>query len=81
VEAKAMSDGNNTADGIVPAGFAPPNEITVLFDDSTVTFLMPAAATLAELAGRLIQEDARQRRQMLALTIKFAETQSRVARD
>ena len=68
-----MRDWNNAAGVVASAGFAPPNEITVLFDDSAVTFPMPAAATLADLAGRLIEERGRPRRQMLSVTIKLAK--------
>jgi hypothetical protein len=71
-----MSDWNNVARGMVSTGFAPPNEITVLFDDSTITFPMPAAATLADIAGRLTDAGVPQRRQMLALTIKLGGAQS-----
>jgi hypothetical protein len=66
-----MSNWNNAADGIVSTGVAPPNEITVLFNDSTVTFRMPAEATLADLVGRLTEEGVPQRRQMLSVTIKL----------
>jgi hypothetical protein len=71
VEAESMSNWNNAADGIVSTGVAPPNEITVLFNDSTVTFRMPAEATLADLVGRLTEEGVPQRRQMLSVTIKL----------
>lgn len=73
-----MRDWNNAAEG-VNSGLAPANEITVLFDDSTLTFPMPAAATLADLAGRLNEEGAPRRRHMLAVTIKLAERQGRAA--
>jgi hypothetical protein len=75
-EAEAMSDWNNAVDGAVSTGFAPANEITVLFDDSIVTFPMPTEATLADLAGRLTEEGAPQRRQMLAVTIKMGSAKS-----
>lgn len=66
-----MSEWNNAVDGVLSPGLAPSNEITVLFDDSTLTFPMPAAATMADLAGRLTEEGAAQHRQMLAVTIRL----------
>ncbi len=67
-----VSDGNNAADGVVSSGSAPPNEITVVFEDSTVTFPMPAAATLADLARRLTEERGPQH-QMLSVTIRLGD--------
>ena len=66
------SDRNNASDNVVMKASAPLNEITVLFEDSTVTFPMPAAATLADLAGRLTEEGGPQR-QMLSVTIKLSD--------
>ena len=65
-----MSDWDNLADGTVSTGFRPPSEITVLFDDRTLTFRMPAAATLTDLARRLAEEGG-PRGQMLSVTIKL----------
>jgi hypothetical protein len=76
VEAEAMSDWNNTVNSLVSTNFAPMNEVTVLFDDSTATFPMPADATLADLAGRLTDGNGPHRRQMLALTIKLGAAHS-----
>jgi hypothetical protein len=80
-ETKAMRDRKNVPNSALSQGFAPWNEITVLFDNSTVTFPMPAAATLADLAERLTDEDGPQHRHMLAVTIKFTETKCRVVRN
>jgi hypothetical protein len=66
------SDRNNASYSMVMTASAPLNEITVLFEDSTVTFPMPAAATLADLAGRLTEEGGPQR-QMLSVTIKLGD--------
>jgi hypothetical protein len=66
------SDRNDASDSVVMTASAPLNEITVLFEDSTVTFPMPAAATLADLAGRLTEEGGPQR-QMLSVTIKLGD--------
>jgi hypothetical protein len=66
------SDRNNASDSVVMTASAPLNEITVLFEDSTVTFPMPAAATLADLAGRLTDEGGPQR-QLLSVTIKLGD--------
>lgn len=66
-----MGDWNNLADAVVSIGARPPNEITVLFDNSTVTFRMPAETTLADLAARVTEQGGLQRQQMLAVTIKL----------
>jgi hypothetical protein len=66
------SDRSNASDSAVMTASAPLNEITVLFEDSTVTFPMPAAATLADLAGRLTDEGGPQR-QLLSVTIKLGD--------
>jgi len=65
-----ISDRNNGTKSAVLTGSSPPNEITVVFEDDAVTFPMPAAATLAELAGRLSGE-RRPSHQMLGVTIKL----------
>jgi hypothetical protein len=62
MEVRTMSDWGIAAHGVVSAGFGRPNEITVLFDDRTLTFPMPAAATLADLAGRLAEAGGPPRR-------------------
>jgi hypothetical protein len=70
MEAKMMSDWNCLADGVVSTGFGPSSEITVLFDDTTLTFPMPPAATLTDLAQRLAEEGG-PHRQMLSVSIKL----------
>jgi hypothetical protein len=65
-----ISDWENATDGATSTGFRRPNQITVLFDDRTLSFPMPAAATLADLAGRLAAEGGLHR-QMLSVTIKL----------
>jgi hypothetical protein len=71
VEEEIMSDWDNLGNGMVSRPFVPPNEITVLFDDRTRTFLMSAATTLADVAQRLAEEGGPQRSQMLSVTIKL----------
>jgi hypothetical protein len=51
-------------------GVEPANEITVLFDDATTTFVMPAAATLTDLAQRLAIE-GRSSRRMVSVVVKL----------
>jgi len=67
-----MRSSTNAADGVISTAFAAPNEITVLFDDRAVTFPVPAAATLADVAWRLTQARGPQRRQMLSVKIRLA---------
>ena len=50
----------------------PENEITVLFDDAALTFSMPAATTLAELAGRLHEERGVLRRRMISVVVRLS---------
>lgn len=57
-------------DGVVSTGFEPPNEITVLFNDRTLSFPMSASATLADLAERLAEEGEPLRR-MLSVRVKL----------
>jgi hypothetical protein len=70
MEAKTMRDRDNVIDGVVSTGVEPPNKITVLFDDSTLSFPMSASATLADLAERLGEEGGPDR-QMLSVTVKL----------
>jgi hypothetical protein len=71
MEVERMSDGDNTTNDMVSTGFGPPNEVTVLFDDKTVTFPFSTASTLADLAQRLAEERGPQSRQMLSVTVKL----------
>lgn len=48
------------------------SQVTVLFDDRALSFSMPAAATLAELAQRLAIEVASPRRRMISVTVKLS---------
>jgi hypothetical protein len=70
MEGEMMSNWDNWA-GVVSTRFGPPNEITVLFDDRMWTFPMSAAATLADVAQRLVEEGGPQRRQMLSVIVKL----------
>ena len=73
MEAEMMSHWSSVADADVSTGFGPPpNEITVLFDDRTLTFPMPRASTLTDLAKRLAEEGG-PREQMLSVTIKLGD--------
>ena len=47
------------------------NQVTVLFDDMTQSFSIPAAATFGDLAERLARERRSGRRRMLAVVVKF----------
>lgn len=67
-----MRDRDSAARGAASAGSGEPNEITVLFDDRTLSFAMPAAATLEDLAGRLAAASGPRRRQMRSVTVRLA---------
>jgi hypothetical protein len=71
MEVERMSDWENTTNDMVSTGFGPPNEVTVLFDDKTMTFPFSTASTLADLAQRLAEERGPQSRQMLSVTVKL----------
>ena len=53
--------------------FPPANEITVLFDDSAQSFSMPAAATFAELAQRVVEQGERPRGRMISVIVKLSQ--------
>jgi hypothetical protein len=53
-----------------PAVSAPASEVTVLFDDMTVTFPIPAATTWADLAQHLAREAGSSRRRMVSVAVK-----------
>lgn len=76
MEAEMLSDWNSRANAVVVSTrFGPLNEITVLFDDKALTFPMPPAATLTDLAQRLAVEGG-PRQQMLSVTIKLGGSMS-----
>jgi hypothetical protein len=49
----------------------PANQVTVLFEDMTRSFSIPAAATFGDLAERLDRGRGSGRRRMLAVVVKF----------
>ena len=53
-------------------GASPPaSQVTVLFEDMTRSFAMPAAATFGELAERLARERGPAHRRLLSVVVKF----------
>jgi hypothetical protein len=70
-EVERMSDSDNTTADMVSSGFGPPHEVTVLFEDKTVTFPFSTVSTLADLVQRLGEERGPQNRQMLSVTVKL----------
>jgi hypothetical protein len=48
------------------------NEVTVLFDDTAVTFPIPVELTLADLATRLAEANAARRSRMVRVAIKVS---------
>jgi len=67
-------DWDSAAHAAITPGFGPANQITVLFDDRTLSFPMSAAATLADLAERLAAAGGPQRRPIRAVTVKLGHT-------
>jgi hypothetical protein len=71
VERQTMIDRPSMRDCVVAVGVPPANEITVLFDDTTTTFAMPASATWADLAQRLAAEDGSSPRHVVSVVVKL----------
>ena len=64
-------DRRSGRDCAMAVGAALASEITVLFDDTTTTFAMPASATWADLAQRLAAEDGSSPRHMVSVVVKL----------
>jgi hypothetical protein len=66
-----MMDTCNTPHCVTPTASRPANQITVLFDDVALTFTMPAAATLADVAQRVAREGGSPRRRVISVIVKL----------